>query len=472
MNNITTDENIGSKDQFMLVKPRTMAGALELLPRDQAQFDRIKLVIERNFRKFGFVSVDTPAIELSDVLLCKEGGETEKQVYFVQSSGSLSNNASPELALRFDLTVPLARYVAEHQAQLRFPFKRFQIQKVYRGERSQRGRFREFYQCDIDVVGQDKLPIAYDAELPAVVFGIFKEINIGKFTIHINNRRLVKGFLEVIGVGVALQSSVLREVDKLDKRGLDYVKGALLEQIGLEPETADEILRFISKRSISYEDAVSLLDGLEGDSEDLRAGKIELKTVLTLVRAMGVPPDYVSLNFSVMRGLDYYTGTVYETYLDDHVSLGSVCSGGRYENLASHYTDARLPGVGISIGLSRLFWQLRELGLLGDANVGVQVVIMCVDENSLESTLALASELRRLEFSTQVLFGNDKLKRQLKYAVEVGARMAVFAGSEETQLGIVSVRDLCSKEQVGVALEHAAAYIGEILDERAHRSTG
>lgn len=453
----------------MLTKPRSMTGALELLPPDQAQFDRIKIIIERTFRKFGFVSVDTPALELSEVLLCKEGGGTEKQVYFAQSSGSLGNNASPELALRFDLTVPLARYVAQHQTQLRFPFKRFQIQKVYRGERPQRGRFREFYQCDIDVVGQEELDIAYDAELPAIVHAIFTEIRIGKFTIHLNNRKLVRGFLHAIGVDAALQTSVLREVDKLDKHGLDYVRGALTERIGLDSGIASEILDFINQRSTSYGHAISLLDGLEGESEDLRAGKDELKTVLRLMQVMGIPADHVRLNFSVMRGLDYYTGTVYETYLDDHPALGSICSGGRYENLASHYTDARLPGVGISIGLSRLFWQLREAGLLGEASVGIQVVVLCVEDNSLEYSLALASQLRGLEFSTQVLFGDGKLKRQLKYAIEVGAEIAIFAGANEARLGIFSVRDLCSKQQVGVAREHAAAYIAGILNERARR---
>ena len=311
---------------------------MELLPPDQIAFQRMLDVIRRNYERFGFLPVETPVMELSEVLLTKSGGETERQVYFVQSTGALSKAAEgsgeglPELALRFDLTVPLARYVAEHEHDLAFPFRRYQMQRVYRGERAQRGRFREFYQCDIDVIGKDSLNVRFDAEIPAVIHSVFSELDIGAFTIQMNNRKLMRGFFEAQGVADGeLQALVLREVDKLDKRGGEYVRETLTgEGFGLAADAVDRIMAFVNVRSTSHADALAQLDALGEGNDSLREGVAELREVLELVRAMGVPETHYALNFSIARGLDYYTGTVYETTLNDYPQIGSICSGGRY----------------------------------------------------------------------------------------------------------------------------------------------
>ncbi len=396
--------------------------------------------------------------ELSEVLLTKSGGETERQVYFVQSTGALANaaesgGATPEMALRFDLTVPLARYVAEHEHELSFPFRRYQMQRVYRGERAQRGRFREFYQCDIDVIGKDALSVRYDAELPAVIFAVFSELAIGKFTIQLNNRRLMRGYFESLGVAdAALQMAVLREVDKLDKRGADHVRETLTgEGFGLSGEVVEKILGFVQIRSTGHADALARLDALGQGGEDLNLGVAELRQVLEAVKALGVPETHYALNFSIARGLDYYTGTVYETLLDDYPQIGSICSGGRYENLASHYTKSRLPGVGISIGLTRLFWQLREAGLVDTAESCVQVLVSQMDEARLPAYLAIASELRAGGLNTEVQLEPRKLARQFQYADRAGIRFVVIVGEDEEARGVVSVKDLRRAEQFEVA---------------------
>ncbi|MBE2293230.1 MAG: histidine--tRNA ligase, partial [Xanthomonadaceae bacterium] len=364
-----------------MIRPRTPPGVMELLPREQIAFQRMLDVIRRNYERFGFLPVETPVFELSDVLLTKSGGETERQVYFVQSTGALANAAAeadkggegglPELALRFDLTVPLARYVAEHEHELSFPFRRYQMQRVYRGERAQRGRFREFYQCDIDVIGKDALGIRHDAEVLAVIHAVFSELGIGQFRVQLNNRKLMRGFFEAQGVADPQQQAlVLREVDKLDKRGADYVRDTLAgPDFGLPAAAVARILDFVAVRSESHLDALARIDAVLAEAgqsagQALRTGAAELREVLELVKALGVPESAYCLNFSIARGLDYYTGTVYETQLVEHPGIGSICSGGRYDDLASHYTKSKLPGVGISIGLTRLFWQLREAGLV------------------------------------------------------------------------------------------------------------
>ncbi|MCX7563594.1 histidine--tRNA ligase [Xanthomonadaceae bacterium XH05] len=436
-----------------MIKPRTPPGVMELLPRDQIAFQQMLDTIRRNFERFGFLPVETPVFELSDVLLTKSGGETERQVYFVQSTGALEQGTAPEMALRFDLTVPLARYVAEHEHDLSFPFRRYQMQRVYRGERAQRGRFREFYQCDIDVIGKDALSVRYDAELPAVIFAVFSELAIGKFTIQLNNRKLMRGFFESLGiVDDQQQMLVLREVDKLDKRGADYVRDTLVgEGFGLAPETARKILDFVQVRSISHADAMSKLDAIGGGNEVLDEGMAELRQTLELVRALGVPETHYALNFSIARGLDYYTGTVYETLLDDYPQIGSICSGGRYENLASHYTRSRLPGVGISIGLTRLFWQLREAGLVDTADSSVEVLVSQMDEARLPTYLAIASELRAAGLNTEVQLEPRKLARQMQYADRAGIRFVVIVGEDEEARGVVSVKDLRRGEQFEIA---------------------
>ncbi|WP_457097718.1 histidine--tRNA ligase [Lysobacter sp. P5_B9] len=445
-----------------MIKPRTPPGVMELLPPDQIAFQRMLDVIRRNYERFGFLPVETPVMELSDVLLTKTGGETERQVYFVQSTGALGKaaeggqgeglpeRAMPELAMRFDLTVPLARYVAEHEHELAFPFRRYQMQRVYRGERAQRGRFREFYQCDIDVIGKDSLSVRFDAEIPAVIHSVFSELDIGAFTIQMNNRKLMRGFFEAQGVADGeLQALVLREVDKLDKRGEEHVRATLAgEGFNLPAEAVDRIMAFVKVRSASHADALAQLDALGEGNDALREGVKELREVLELVRAMGVPESNYALNFSIARGLDYYTGTVYETTLDDYPQIGSICSGGRYENLASHYTKSKLPGVGISIGLTRLFWQLREAGLLGSAtNSTVQVLVTQMDATHLPHCLAVANDLRRAGFNTEVVMEPGKLAKQFKYADRAGIRFVIVLGEDEIANGTVTVKDLRREDQ-------------------------
>jgi histidyl-tRNA synthetase len=436
-----------------LTPARTMPGVLELLPLDQIAFQRMLDVIRRNYERFGFLPVETPVIEYSDVLLTKTGGETERQVYFVQSTGALEQGERPDLALRFDLTVPLARYVAEHEHDLSFPFRRYQMQRVYRGERAQRGRFREFYQCDIDVIGKDSLSIRYDAELPAVIYSVFRELDIGAFTIQLNNRKLMRGYFESLGVtDPEQQTLVLREVDKLDKRGADYVRETLTgEGFGLSTDAAQKILDFVQVRSTSLQDALNKLDALGAGPDAMEQGRNELKEVLALIHAFGVPETHYALNLSIARGLDYYTGTVYETTLNDHPQIGSICSGGRYENLAGQYTKSHLPGVGISIGLTRLYWQLRDAGLIGTARSTVDVLVTQMDAAQLPAYLAVASELRAAGIATEVVLDGGKLGKQFKYADRAGIRFVIVLGEDELAKGVVTVKDLRREDQFEVA---------------------
>ncbi|QWP75874.1 histidine--tRNA ligase [Lysobacter sp. K5869] len=456
-----------------MIKPRTPPGVMELLPRDQIAFQRMLDTIRRNFERFGFLPVETPVMELTEVLLTKSGGETERQVYFVESTGSRANaqsgdgRAVPELALRFDLTVPLARYVAEHEAELAFPFRRYQMQRVYRGERQQRGRYREFYQCDIDVIGKDSLSVRYDAELPACIYAVFSELDIGAFTIELNNRKLLRGFFESQGVADGeLQALVLREVDKVGKRGVDYVRDVLIgSSFGLPSEAVDKILDFIGVRSDSHEDALAKLAALGEGNESLNQGVAELREVLELIRALGVPESNYALNFSIARGLDYYTGTVYETTLNDYPQLGSICSGGRYEDLASHYTKSKLPGVGISIGLTRLFWQLQEAKLVSTADSSVQVLITQMDDAHLPQCLALASELRAAGLNTEVVMEASKLGKQFKYADRAGIRFVVVLGENEIAKGTATVKDLRREDQFEVACSELARTLRVELEQ-------
>lgn len=438
-----------------LTPARTMPGVLELLPLDQIAFQRMLDTIRRNYERFGFLPIETPVIEHSDVLLTKTGGETERQVYFVQSTGALAaadKEGLPELALRFDLTVPLARYVAEHEHDLSFPFRRYQMQRVYRGERAQRGRFREFYQCDIDVIGKDSLSVRYDAEIPAVIYSVFRELNIGAFTIQLNNRKLMRGYFENLGIADSEQQMlVLREVDKLDKRGAGYVRETLTgEAFGLSVDVADKILAFVQVRSTSVADAFDKLDALGAGSEAFEQGRAELKEVLALIRDFGVPETHFALNLSIARGLDYYTGTVYETTLNDHPGIGSICSGGRYENLAGQYTRSHLPGVGISIGLTRLYWQLRDAGLVDTAQSTVDVLVTQMDAQHLPQYLSLAAELRSAGVATEVVLEGGKLGKQFKYADRAGIRFVVVLGEDEIARNVVTVKDLRREDQFEV----------------------
>jgi histidyl-tRNA synthetase len=446
---------------------------MELLPRDQIAFQRMLDVIRRNYERFGFLPVETPVFELSEVLLTKTGGETERQVYFVQSTGALEQGGQPELALRFDLTVPLARYVAEHEHDLAFPFRRYQIQRVYRGERAQRGRFREFYQCDIDVIGKDALSVRHDAEMPAVIHAVFTELGVGPFTIQLNNRKLLRGFFEGLGVAEGeRQALVLREIDKLDKRGADAVRATLVgEGFGLAADVADRIMAFVQSRSNSHADALARLAALGDANPTLAEGVAELREVIELLKAYGVPEANYAINFSIARGLDYYTGTVYETTLNDHPQIGSVCSGGRYENLASHYTKSKLPGVGISIGATRLFWQLREAGIVSTAESSVEAMVGLMDEARLADSLDIARRLRAAGINAEVQLEAKKLAKQFQYADRAGIRFVLLYGEDEAARGVVKVKDMRSQEQFEVGRDELAAALKVELEQQRAMGT-
>lgn len=437
--------------------PRTMPGVLELLPLEQAAFQNMVDTVRRVYELHGFVPIETPVLELSEVLLTKTGGETERQVYFAQSTGSLEQGRDPDLAMRFDLTVPLARYVAEHQNDLVFPFRRYQIQRVYRGEAPQRGRFREFYQADIDIIGRDTLPVSADAECPAVIHDVFKELAIGAFTVKVNNRRLVQGLLTDLGVIGSDHAAVLRELDKLEKRGSEHVREALGE-LGVTDQAVSRLLDFVGYASKGVDDAIEHLRALPAPNELMERGRSELLTVFEALQSLGVGGEAVVLDCSIARGLDYYTGTVFETILDDHPGIGSICSGGRYDDLAGMYTKTPLPGVGISIGLTRLFWQLREIGLIESGGSTTQVFITLFTEADRLPAAAMATTLRNAGVSTLISDAPRKLGKQLKYADRSGIRFAIIAGTDERARGVVNVKDLVDQSQIEVVDADLASF--------------
>ena len=448
-----------------MIKPRTPPGVMELLPRDQIAFQRMLDTIRHTFEQFGFLPVETPVMELSEVLLTKSGGETERQVYFVQSTGalekSLDKNAGeglPELALRFDLTVPLARYVAEHEHDLVFPFRRYQMQRVYRGERAQRGRFREFYQCDIDVIGKDALSPRFDAEIPAVIASVFDRLAIGEFTIQLNHRKLLRGYFEGMGIEGERQMLVLRELDKLDKRGEDAVRETLAgEGFALAADVVEKLMAFSRVRSQGHADALAKLDALGSGTPLFEEGRDELRAILSQLKALGVDESRYALNLSIARGLDYYTGVVYETTLDAYPQIGSICSGGRYDNLASHYSKSKLPGVGISIGLTRLFYQLREAGLVGSAGSSVDVLVALLDDAGLDAALSMSQTLRAAGLNVETQFEPRKLAKQMQYADKAGIRFVAMRGEDEAARGVVAVKDLRRGQQFEVVESELAA---------------
>jgi histidyl-tRNA synthetase len=428
------------------VKPRTMPGTLELLPEEQRLFTAVLETIRAGFERFGFVPIETPAVEYSEILLTKEGGETERQVYFVVPTGTLERApGTPEFALRFDLTVPLARYVAEHERELVFPFRRYQIQRVYRGERPQRGRFREFVQCDADVLGKDRLSLFHDAEMAAVIHAVFADLGLGAFRIALNHRRLLRGLLAGLGIEEdARQAAVLHEIDKLDKRSREDVRAALRGgELGLDDVLAGAVLELLERRASGYEESFALLDALPTTHPSGEEGRRDLRTVIETVRALGVPSQAVGVDLTIARGLDYYTGSVFETRLLEHTAIGSVCSGGRYDDLAGHYTRSRLPGVGFSIGATRLFWQLREANLLPKLpTVKTEVLLALTGEDDLETMLALARDLRARGLRVESVLEPGKLAAQLRRADRLGIRWVVLAGDEERKAGVVSLKDL------------------------------
>ena len=402
------------------VAPRTLSGFMELLPAPQRQMERIMEILRETYSLYGFTPLDTPAIESSEVLLAKGGGETEKQIYRFQKGDA-------DLSLRFDLTVPLAKYVALHYNDLTFPFRRYQIGKVYRGERAQRGRFREFYQADIDIIGDGKLSILNEAEIPAIIYKTFSALGLKRFRIRVNNRKILNGFYASLGLsGVA--GDVMRTVDKLDKIGFEKVEALLTGELGIPAESAREILSFISIKGESQE-ILSQLENWRGRNETLDQGLEELNTVVKHLGGFGVPRENFAVDLTIARGLDYYTGTVYETMLLDHPEIGSVCSGGRYDNLAEYYTDKQLPGVGISIGLTRLFYVLGEQGLLNPdlPTAPADALILPMTED-LATAISLATELRENGIRTQLHCEEKKFKQKISYAGKLGIPYAIFLG--------------------------------------------
>jgi histidyl-tRNA synthetase len=402
-----------------------MSGFMELLPEEQVEFDRLKSIIETTYHQFGFTSIDTPNIERSEVLLAKGGDEADQQIYFV-TNGLLTKDRDKQ-ALRFDLTVPLARYVAEHFNDLVFPFKRCHVGKVYRGERPQRGRFREFYQCDIDVIGRNELGIQHDAEIPSIIYQLFKKLNLGKFTIRINNRKVLNGLFAGLNISADV-SKVLRVIDKAEKISKDELLQAFRDA-GLSENQTSSIVNFMGI-SGDVAQVLGKLDALGISNELFNEGVSELKIVTDLMLQMGVDPDYFVIDLSIARGLAYYTGTVYETVLDDS-RIGSVCSGGRYDNLAGHYTNENLPGVGTSIGLTRLFWQLRENNMLSCKRRSVaDVIVVPVDSKDLTLAMSAANELRRNSVNVDVLLEDMTFKKKLQYVSKKDSRFTVVAKTE------------------------------------------
>lgn len=440
-----------------IVAPRTPAGTMELLPREQIAFQHMLGVIRRGYERFGFLPVETPVFEVRDVLLTKSGGETEKQVYFVQSTGALEQGQAPDLALRFDLTVPLARYVAEHERELVFPFRRYQMQRVYRGERAQKGRFREFYQCDIDVIGKDKLDAAYDAEIPAIITGIFTELDVGGFTIHFSNRKILFGLFAALGYDEDVQRLSLREIDKLDKIGHEKVSDNLLG-LGMKPADIARVLRLVTFHGHNNE-VIGLLQAEKIDHAIFTAGVQEAAATVAALTALGVPEGQAQLNLAIARGLDYYTGTVYETTINAHPEFGSVCSGGRYEDLASLYTKSRLPGVGISIGATRLFDLLLSTGWAEKFATTVQVLIAQLMPERRNDDLALATRLRAAGLNVETYLEPAKLDKQLRYADRAGIPVVLMVGAEELAAGMVQVKHMRAPKTEKVAVADLVAHL-------------
>ena len=419
--------------------PRTLSGFMELLPQPQQQMERMMQILRETYALYGFTPLDTPIIEASEVLLAKGGGETEKQIYRFQKGDA-------DLALRFDLTVPLAKYVALHGGELSFPFRRYQIGKVYRGERAQRGRFREFYQADIDVIGDGKLDITNEAEIPSIIYQTFTRLGLKRFQIRVNNRKILNGFYAMLGL-TEQSGAIMRTVDKLDKIGPDKVRDLLLSDCGLREDQAAEILKFIAITGSNAE-VLAALEGYMGRHELFDTGLSELKTVVKYLADFGVPEENFAVDLTIARGLDYYTGTVYETTLLDHPEIGSVCSGGRYDNLAEYYTDRQLPGVGISIGLTRLFYVLGEQGMLNpDLPTAPADVLVLPMTEDLAPAISLSTRLRGAGVRTQLYTEQKKFKAKMNYADKIGVPYVIFLGDDEIAAGVVACKDMKNGEQ-------------------------
>lgn len=433
-----------------IVNPSILPGFIELLPEEQKLFDSMKNTIEKNFIKYGFVNLDTPVIEKQEILLSKGGGETSKQIY------RIDKESMPQ-ALRFDLTVSLARYVAMHAHELTFPFRRYQIGKVYRGERNQKGRFREFYQCDIDIIGNEKLSLMNDAEIPAIIYNIFNDIGFSEITFHINNRKLLNGFFE--SIGIENYEICLRAIDKILKIGKDNVANELLKE-GIKEDQIEQIFNFIEP--LSNVEILKRLEATRTESLIFREGIKELKDVYDFMQKFGIKEENIKIDLSITRGLDYYTGTVFETFLNGYESIGSVCSGGRYEDLASNFTKQKFPGIGLSIGLSRLFYQLNEAGLLGKqiSDVKNNVVVIPMSDEEHDFAIEVVGELRKSNIPSLVYFEGGKMKKKFQYADKSNCKFVVIVGEEEKRERKVSVKNLETGNQETVKIEQLLDYIG------------
>lgn len=429
----------------MKVEPRTLPGFMELLPSEQIQFNSMVDKIRKSYERFGFLPIDTPIIEMADVLLAKAGGETEKQIYRF-------NKGENDLALRFDLTVPLAKYVCEYQNDITFPFKRYQIGKVYRGERPQKGRYREFYQCDIDIIGDGELSIINDAEMPSVIYTTIKELGFDDFTIRINNRKILNGLFEELELQEE-SVEVMRIIDKLEKIGKDNVIKCL-QDLKIEESKIDKIIAFLEIDGTTDE-KLEALQNLNFSNELFKQGLDELTQVVKYVRLFGVPDTNFKVDLTIARGLDYYTGTVYETFLNDYREVGSVCSGGRYDNLAEFYTDKKLPGVGVSIGLTRLFYKLNELNILKEEQKAIsKVLVVSMTENT-NTALEIGTKIRQAGINADVYMENKKIKAKFKYADKLGIPYVAIIGEEEEKNGTVSLKNMETGEQEEVSIETA-----------------
>lgn len=425
------------------IEPKILPGFMELLPADQVLFNQIKDTIRETYEKFGFIPLDTPIIEYSEVLLAKAGGETEKQIYrFTKGENDIS--------LRFDLTVPLSRYVAQNYFSLSFPFRRYQIGKSFRGEKPQKGRYREFYQCDIDIIGDGELSIMNDAEIPSIIYTVFKKLGFENFTIRMNNRKILGGFFSYLGYSENI-TDILRIIDKLEKIGESGVR-AELKSISVNDEAIDKIIEFVTITG-SCKEVIESLKALGIDNETFETGVNELDAVTTAVKDFGLPEKNYKIDLTIARGLDYYTGTVYETVLNDYPKIGSVCSGGRYDNLAEYYTNKKLPGVGVSIGLTRLFYQLREAGIIVPKQSSLAKVMIIPMTEDLSHSIKLASNLRERGINTEVYYNQKSIKGKFNYANKLSIPYVVVIGDDEIANNKYTVKNMEKGEQVTVDID-------------------
>ena len=442
----------------MNVQPRTLSGFMELLPRQQVLMESIMSTLRETYSLYGFTPLDTPIIEASEILLAKGGGETEKQIYRFTKGDS-------DLSLRFDLTVPLAKYVALHYNDLSFPFRRYQIGKVYRGERPQRGRFRELYQADIDVIGDGKLDITNEAEIPAIIYQTFSKLGLQRFQIRVNNRKILNGFYAILGLQEQ-SGDIMRTVDKLEKIGPDKVKAILTNDFSISEKNADAILQFIAIKG-SNSQVLEALESYRGKNDIFDLGLNELSTVIKYLGAFGVPEENFVVDLTIARGLDYYTGTVYETMMLDHPEIGSICSGGRYDNLAEYYTDKLLPGVGISIGLTRLFYILNEQNMLNEArNTAPADILILPMTEDLSPAVELATRFRTAGIRVQLYSEQKKFKAKMNYADKTGVPYVVFLGEDEVRECVIACKDMVSGEQTKLSFEETLERVRSGLTQR------